>query len=249
VNDVMGRIAALRARFEPAAARPSATTAATGSSKAATTAADFTAALAAATTGAGTSTASATSALTSLLSGASTSTGSSTGVDATSLATLTRMLAGLTGATATGPVTGSTAASPTSGARPAGYDEYAAAIKQIATDEGVPASLLGALVWSESSFNADAVSSAGAKGLAQLMPGTAAGLGVNIDDPIDNLRGGARYLRQMLDRFDTVDEALAAYNAGPNAVQRYGGVPPYAETQNYVAKVLARAATLTGADA
>ncbi len=129
-------------------------------------------------------------------------------------------------------------------APPAGRAEYDAAIARIATEEGVPASLLGALVWSESSFDPNAVSSAGARGLAQLMPATAAGLGVDINDPLDNLRGGARYLRQQLDRFGRVDLALAAYNAGPGAVQRAGGIPPYPETQNYVAKVLARAEQL-----
>jgi soluble lytic murein transglycosylase-like protein len=128
-------------------------------------------------------------------------------------------------------------------------DTYAAhrdQIAQIATEEGVPASLLGALVWSESGFDQNATSSAGARGLAQLMPATADGLGVDIDDPTDNLRGGARYLRNMLDRFGRTDLALAAYNAGPNAVTKYGGVPPYRETQTYVTRVLARATTLAG---
>jgi peptidoglycan DL-endopeptidase CwlO len=135
-------------------------------------------------------------------------------------------------------------ASSTPNGVPAAHAEYASMIGQIATDEGVPASLLGALVWSESSFNPDAVSSAGARGLAQLMPATASGLGVDIDNPVDNLRGGARYLRQMLDRFGDVEHALAAYNAGPGAVERYDGIPPYEETQNYVARVIERASVL-----
>jgi len=169
------------------------------------------------------------------------------GVDTTSFAALSRLLQtsksgslALTGAV--GGI-GATAA----GALPAAYDEYAASINQVATDEGVPTSLLAALVWSESSFNPDAESSAGARGLAQLMPATAAGLGVDIDNPVDNLRGGARYLRQMLDRFGSVELALAAYNAGPGAVTRANGIPDYPETQNYVTKVMARAATLAGA--
>ena len=123
-----------------------------------------------------------------------------------------------------------------------------ATISQVATDEGVPASLLAALVWSESSFHPDAVSSAGARGLTQLMPATAAGLDVDIDNPTENLRGGARYLRQMLDRFGSPELALAAYNAGPGAVTRANGIPDYPETQNYVTKVMARAAALAGAN-
>ena len=155
--------------------------------------------------------------------------------------------ASVLGAARTGttrPATATARTAATAGAPPAGRAEYEQAISQIAAEEGVPASLLSALVWSESSYNPDAVSSAGARGLAQLMPGTAAGLGVNIDDPLDNLRGGARYLRRQLDQFGRVDLALAAYNAGPGAVQRHGGIPPYPETQRYVTKVLERAELL-----
>jgi soluble lytic murein transglycosylase-like protein len=123
---------------------------------------------------------------------------------------------------------------------------YAADITQIAQEEGVPANLLAAMCWTESGFNPNAVSSAGAQGLMQLMPATAEGLGVNPQDPIENLRGGARYLRSMLDRYGRVDLAVAAYNAGPGAVDRYGGVPPYAETRNYVPTVLARAQAMKG---
>ena len=84
-----------------------------------------------------------------------------------------------------------------------------------------------------------AVSSAGAVGIMQLMPETAAGLGVNPYDMKSNVEGGAKYLREMLDTFDgDVKKAVAAYNAGPDAVKAYGGVPPYAETQNYVTSVL-----------
>ena len=90
----------------------------------------------------------------------------------------------------------------------------------------------------ESAFNPDARSSVGAIGLGQLMPGTADLLGVDPHDPEDNLRGSARYLLAQLEDFGAADLALAAYNAGPEAVRDYGGIPPYAETEGHVAKVL-----------
>jgi hypothetical protein len=99
--------------------------------------------------------------------------------------------------------------------------------------------LFQALVRVESAFNPDAVSPAGARGPAQLMPGTARALGVTIDDPRENLDGGARYLLAQIEAFGSLDLALAAYNAGPDAVRRFGGIPPYAETRAYVARVLA----------
>ena len=87
----------------------------------------------------------------------------------------------------------------------------------------------------------DAVSAKGARGIMQLMPGTAAELNVDVSDAFDNIRGGATYLRRQLDRFGgSVPLALAAYNAGPGAVLRYGGIPPYRETRNYVATILGR---------
>lgn len=99
--------------------------------------------------------------------------------------------------------------------------------------------LLSAVAEVESGLNPDAISGAGAIGVMQLMPETAASLGVNPYDTKQNIEGGAKYLRQMLDAFGgDVSKALAAYNAGPNAVKSYGGVPPYAETQNYVNRVL-----------
>jgi soluble lytic murein transglycosylase-like protein len=138
-----------------------------------------------------------------------------------------------------------TAAYPTStsSSLPAGTP-YAAEITQAATANGVDPALLAGLVKQESGFNSNAGSGAGARGLTQLMPGTASGLGVtNILDPVQNLNGGAKYLKQQLDTFGgDVTKALAAYNAGPGAVQRFGGVPPYAETQNYVRIVQANAA-------
>jgi soluble lytic murein transglycosylase-like protein len=98
--------------------------------------------------------------------------------------------------------------------------------------------LLAAVIFIASRFNREAVSSAGAQGLGQLLPGTAAGLGVNPRDPLQNLQGAAWLLRRNLGEFYTVPLALAAYNAGGNAVRRWGGVPPYAETQWYVWAVL-----------
>jgi soluble lytic murein transglycosylase-like protein len=115
------------------------------------------------------------------------------------------------------------------------YIEMATAI---AREEGVDPDLFLRLIQQESSFNPDAVSSAGAIGLGQLMPGTAADLGVDPYEPEENLRGSARYLRQQLDTFGDTTLALAAYNAGPGNVRKYGGIPPFEETQNYVSKIL-----------
>ncbi len=102
----------------------------------------------------------------------------------------------------------------------------------------IPVLLFHALILQESGWNTDAVSSKGAFGLTQLMPETAAALGVDPQDPIQNLDGGARYLRAMFLKFGAWDLALAAYNAGPGAVEAYAGIPPYPETTNYVATVL-----------
>jgi soluble lytic murein transglycosylase-like protein len=105
----------------------------------------------------------------------------------------------------------------------------------------LPKGLLDALIWTESRYNPFAVSKAGAAGLGQLMPGTAKELGVaNRFDPLANLSGAAKYLRQMLDRFGVVHLALAAYNAGPGAVERANGIPRNGETPEYVRNVLAR---------
>jgi len=102
---------------------------------------------------------------------------------------------------------------------------------------GVPEDLFLRLVQQESGWNPRAKSHKGALGLAQLMPATARRLNVNPRVPQENLEGGARYLRQQYDRFRSWRLALAAYNAGPEAVQKYGGVPPYRETKNYVRKI------------
>jgi soluble lytic murein transglycosylase-like protein len=115
---------------------------------------------------------------------------------------------------------------------------WAGAIEQAARDAGIDPALLAALVRHESNFDPDVRSHAGAIGLAQLMPGTAAALGVDPTDPVQNLRGGARYLREQLDRFGTPELALAAYNAGPNRVAQAGGIPRITETQTYVRRVL-----------
>ncbi len=123
---------------------------------------------------------------------------------------------------------------------------WAAAIDATAARHGIDGRLFAALVWSESGFNPTVVSHAGALGLAQLMPGTARGLGVDPYDPLQNLDGGARYLRTQLDAFGRVDLALAAYNAGPGRVQRAGGVPNIVETQVYVPRVLERYERLRG---
>ena len=122
----------------------------------------------------------------------------------------------------------------------AGATPYAAEISAAAARNGVDPNLLTGLIRAESNFDPNAGSPAGAQGLTQLMPGTAASLGVtNPLNPVQSIEGGARYLRQQLDHFGgDVTKALAAYNAGPGAVERFGGVPPYEETQNYVRRVL-----------
>jgi soluble lytic murein transglycosylase-like protein len=116
--------------------------------------------------------------------------------------------------------------------------EYLEVAKAAARKHGVPEDLFLRLVQQESGWNVIAVSSKGATGLAQLMPETAENLGVDISDPEANLEGGARYLRMMFDKFGTWKLALAAYNAGPGAVEAYNGIPPYAETENYVKAIL-----------
>jgi soluble lytic murein transglycosylase-like protein len=119
--------------------------------------------------------------------------------------------------------------------------QFAAALTQASAAANVSPSLLAALVWQESRWNPQAVSPKGAMGLAQLMPGTARDLGVNPADPLQNLVGGARYLRQLLDQFDgSVEKALAAYNAGPARVRSAGGVPAIAETRAYVSSIVRR---------
>jgi soluble lytic murein transglycosylase-like protein len=128
----------------------------------------------------------------------------------------------------------------------AGLEPWREAIAQVSARHGVPAWLVTNVVRQESGGNAQATSPAGAMGLMQLMPGTAAELGVEAPyDPMQNLEGGVRYLARMITMFDgDLTRAVAAYNAGPGAVARHGGVPPYRETQDYVRRVLGE--TLNG---
>jgi cell wall-associated NlpC family hydrolase len=115
---------------------------------------------------------------------------------------------------------------------------YASLFTSIGRQYGVDPALLSAVAKAESSYNAKAVSSAGALGLMQLMPGTARSLGVNPLNPTQAVTGAARLLSGYLDKYDgRIDLTLAAYNAGPGAVQRYGGVPPYSETRHYIQRV------------
>lgn len=118
---------------------------------------------------------------------------------------------------------------------------YRAKVAELAARFDLSPALIEALVWQESRWRTGAVSPVGARGLAQLMPGTARELGVDPNDPSANLEGGARYLRAQMDRFDgNVEKALAAYNAGPGRVIRSGGVPRIRETQTYVAAIMGR---------
>ncbi len=119
--------------------------------------------------------------------------------------------------------------------------QFVTTIESAAAANGIPASLLAALVSHESGFNPSAVSSAGAEGIAQFMPATAQGMGVNPFDSTSAINGAAKLLGAYSSRFGSYANALAAYNAGPTAVARYGGVPPYPETQAYVPTVLALA--------
>ena len=159
-------------------------------------------------------------------------------------ATPTSSFAGALAAAQTSP-----SAAPVSGT--GASSAFDAQINAAAASNGIDPALLKGLVSQESGFNPNARSGAGAVGLTQLMPATASALGVtNPLDPAQSLQGGAKYLREQLDRFGGDEKlALAAYNAGPGAVQKYGGVPPYAETQNYVTSVMGKAAAFRGGTA
>ena len=138
---------------------------------------------------------------------------------------------------ATGPTATAASAGTLGAGGPSAYD---ADITAAAQRHGLDPALLKGLIRAESNFDPNAGSPAGARGLTQLMPGTAASLGVtDVTNPQQSIEGGAKYLKQQLDRFGgDVTKALAAYNAGPGAIAKYGGVPPYAETQAYVAKII-----------
>ena len=125
---------------------------------------------------------------------------------------------------------------------PASKAEINELVDKYSTQAGLDVDFVKAVINQESGFNPNATSKCGAMGLMQLMPGTAQGLGVtNAYDPEQNIQGGTKYLKGLMDRFDNNKSlALAAYNAGPNAVKKYGGIPPYQETQNYVKSVLAK---------
>lgn len=149
--------------------------------------------------------------------------------------TFEQLLATLSGGSSTGyaqspskvPYTGSEA-------------DFAGIVKDASTTYGVDEDLIRSVIRQESGFNPNAESYCGAMGLMQLMPETAADLGVkNPRDPRENIMGGVKYLKSLLDRFGgNITKALAAYNAGPGAVEQHGGVPPYPETQNYVRSIL-----------
>ena len=118
--------------------------------------------------------------------------------------------------------------------------DYDGMIKEAAQKHGVDEALVRAVIRQESAFNPKATSGCGAKGMMQLMDPTAQDLGVkNSYDPHENIMGGTKYLRQLLDRFNgNTTKAIAGYNAGPGAVEKYGGLPPFPETQDYVTKVM-----------
>jgi soluble lytic murein transglycosylase-like protein len=118
--------------------------------------------------------------------------------------------------------------------------DYNGIIEDTARKYNISPAVIKSVIKAESSFNPRAVSSAGAMGLMQLMPGTASALGVNdAFDPLQNIEGGVKYLKDMLNKFGgNLELALAAYNAGPGSVIKYGGIPPFDETQNYVKKIM-----------
>lgn len=144
-----------------------------------------------------------------------------------------------------GPVLAAGAARMSGGGGLPGGTPYASVFAAAGRRHGIDPTLLAAVAKQESGFNPRAVSHAGAQGLMQLMPATARGLGVrNAFDPAQAVDGAARLLKDLVGEFGRVDLALAAYNAGPGAVKRYGGIPPYPETQKYVPAVLAHKAAL-----
>jgi len=157
------------------------------------------------------------------------------------------MIASADGVSSTPSTTGDFAATLQEASAPGGESsgQYDSMVEEAARRYGIEPAVLHGLIEQESGFDPSATSSAGAEGLTQLMPGTASSMGVsNPLNPSESIEGGARYLSQLLNQFGgNVSEALAAYNAGPGAVEQYGGIPPYGETESYVSKVLADAET------
>jgi cell wall-associated NlpC family hydrolase len=161
------------------------------------------------------------------------------------IASIRRVTDGSVGGTSTDPSTLSTGVSSSVAGSPAGQGAgalrdgipYRAEFAAAAQKYGLDPTVLAAVAKVESGFNPDAVSGAGATGLMQFMPSTAAGMGIDASDPAQAIDGAGRYLSAQLARFGNLDLALAAYNAGPRAVERSGGIPPYTETRNYVRKV------------
>jgi soluble lytic murein transglycosylase-like protein len=134
-------------------------------------------------------------------------------------------------------------AAPSTAAMPAAW---APVIARLAATYDISPSLIEAVIWQESRWRINAVSPAGARGLAQLMPGTAQALGVNPDDPVANVEAGTRYLRSLINAFDgNIEKALAAYNAGPARVVRAGGIPAIRETRNYINAIYNHLAEVT----
>ncbi len=167
----------------------------------------------------------------------------------TSNADFATALQAATTADASGVTSTATGYGASSGVASSESSEYDPLIEQAAARNGLDPAVLHGLIEQESGFDPNATSSAGATGLTQLMPGTASSMGVaNPLNPAESIEGGARYLGQLMRQFSgNTEDALAAYNAGPGAVQQYGGVPPYAETQSYVTKVLGNAEAYRGA--
>jgi cell wall-associated NlpC family hydrolase len=141
----------------------------------------------------------------------------------------------------TAPFTDATASAPTQMGNVSVPPAYAGTIEQAASSNGIPSSLLAALLYHESRFEPNVVSSAGAEGIAQFMPATAAGMGIDPTNPTQSIEGAAKLLGSYTRQFGSYADALAAYDAGSSSVERYGGIPPYAETQAYVPAVLSLA--------